>query len=81
MIASIPLTVLLAAHIDALFDSGLISFAENGRMIVSAQITDEIYRKDCGGSRLKRNGRSSPIIAVTFSRPDAFGVSPRLTAQ
>jgi HNH endonuclease len=34
--------ILLAAHIDSLFDSGLISFADDGKMIVSAQIADDL---------------------------------------
>jgi predicted restriction endonuclease len=34
--------ILLAAHIDALFDSGLISFSDDGKMIVSAQIADDL---------------------------------------
>jgi HNH endonuclease len=34
--------ILLAAHIDALFDCGLISFADDGTMIVSTEIADEL---------------------------------------
>jgi hypothetical protein len=34
--------ILLAAHLDALFDCGLISFANNGAMLVSARIADDV---------------------------------------
>jgi HNH endonuclease len=34
--------ILLAAHVDALFDCGLISFADDGMMLVSAQNADEL---------------------------------------
>jgi len=34
--------LLLSAHLDALFDFGLISFEDDGTMLVSAQIADEI---------------------------------------
>jgi HNH endonuclease len=34
--------LLLAAHVDALFDSKLISFADDGTMLVSAQIADDL---------------------------------------
>jgi len=34
--------ILLAAHLDALFDCGLISFADDGTMLVSAEIADEL---------------------------------------
>ena len=34
--------ILLAAHLDALFDCGLISFADDGTMLVSAQIADDL---------------------------------------
>jgi predicted restriction endonuclease len=34
--------ILLAAHLDALFDCGLISFGNDGAMLVSAQIGDDL---------------------------------------
>jgi hypothetical protein len=34
--------ILLAAHVDALFDYGLISFADDGTMLVSVEIADEL---------------------------------------
>jgi HNH endonuclease len=34
--------LLLAAHIDALFDCGFVSFADDGTMLVSAQLADEL---------------------------------------
>jgi predicted restriction endonuclease len=34
--------ILLAAHIDALFDCGLISFADDGTMMVSTEITAKL---------------------------------------
>ncbi|MGO9681083.1 MAG: HNH endonuclease [Beijerinckiaceae bacterium] len=34
--------ILLIAHVDALFDSGLISFANDGAMLVSALIADDL---------------------------------------
>jgi putative restriction endonuclease len=33
---------LLAAHLDALFDCGLISFADDGMTLVSDEIADEL---------------------------------------
>jgi hypothetical protein len=33
---------LLAAHLDALFDCGLISFADDRAMLVSAQVADDL---------------------------------------
>lgn len=48
--------LLLSAHIDALFDKGLISFADDGKMLVSTQISmkDKMY------FRLPRSLRSKP---------------------
>ena len=34
--------ILLAAHLDALFDSGLISFTDDGTMLVSSEVTNEL---------------------------------------
>lgn len=34
--------ILLVAHVDALFDCGMISFADDGAMLVSAQIANDI---------------------------------------
>jgi ribosomal protein S27AE len=34
--------IFLAAHVDALFDCGLVSFADDGTMLVSAQIANDI---------------------------------------
>lgn len=39
--------LLLAVHYDALFDQGLIAFGDDGQVIVSASITEEVRRLLC----------------------------------
>jgi predicted restriction endonuclease len=48
--------LLLGAHLDALFDAGLISFDDNGSMLVSVEISDG----DREELRLGRRLRKSP---------------------
>jgi hypothetical protein len=51
--------LLLSAHLDALFDSGLISFANDGRMILS----DQIGNRDRLNFRLPQSLRAKPSVS------------------
>jgi len=65
--------LLLAAHVDALFDSGLISFPENGRMIVSAQITDDLKQLQLP-ERLRRKPTKEERPFLAHHRRHVFAV-------
>lgn len=56
--------LLLSAHIDALFDEGLISFADDGKMLLSDQISikDKIYFRLPGKLRKKPNKKQRQFL-------------------
>jgi predicted restriction endonuclease len=63
--------LLLAAHVDALFDFGLISFAENGRVIVSAQMTDDLKQLQLP-ERLRRKPTNEERPFLAYHRRHGF---------
>jgi hypothetical protein len=63
--------ILLAAHIDALFDCGLISFADDGVMLVSAQIADDIKQFNLP-DRLRREPTKAEKRFLPYHRRYVF---------
>lgn len=63
--------ILLAAHIDALFDCGLISFTDDGTMIVSAQIADDIKQFNLP-DRLRRELTKAEKQFLAYHRRHVF---------
>jgi predicted restriction endonuclease len=63
--------LLLAAHVDALFDSGLISFADDGRLMTSAQITDELRQLQLP-ERLRRKPTKEERPFLAYHRRHVF---------
>jgi predicted restriction endonuclease len=63
--------LLLAAHVDALFDCGLISFADDGRMIMSAQITDDLKQLQLP-ERLRRKPTKEERPFLAYHRRHVF---------
>lgn len=63
--------ILLAAHIDALFDCGLISFADDGAMLVSAQIADELKQFNLP-DRLRREPTKAEKTFLMYHRRNVF---------
>jgi hypothetical protein len=63
--------LLLAAHVDALFDSGLVSFADDGSMIVSAQITDDLKQLQLP-ERLQRKPTKQERPFLDYHRGHVF---------
>ncbi len=63
--------ILLVAHIDALFDSGLISFADDGTMLVSAQIVDELKQFNLP-DRLRRKPTKQEKQFLAYHRRNVF---------
>jgi len=64
--------LLLSAHIDALFDEGLISFADDGKMLLSDQISikDKLYFRLPGKLRKKLNKQQKKFLA--YHRDSVF---------
>jgi len=60
--------LLLIAHIDALFDRGLISFADEGTMLVSAQIADDLKQLQLP-DRLRREPTKAERRFLAWTRP------------
>jgi hypothetical protein len=63
--------ILLSAHIDALFDCGLISFANNGTMLISPQIADDLKQFQLPGS-LRLKPTKEEIRFLTYHRRHVF---------
>jgi len=63
--------ILLAAHIDALFDCGLISFAADGTMLVSAQIADDLNQFNLP-DRLRREPTQAERKFLAYHRRYVF---------
>lgn len=63
--------ILLAAHIDALFDCGLISFADDGTMLVSAQIVDDLKQFNLP-NRLRREPTPAEKRFLAYHRRYVF---------
>lgn len=63
--------ILLVAHIDALFDCGLVSFADDGTMLVSAQISDDIKQFNLPG-RLRREPTKDERRFLAYHRRYVF---------
>ena len=63
--------ILLAAHIDALFDCGLLSFADDGAMLVSAQIADELKQFNLP-NRLRREPTKAEKSFLVYHRRYVF---------
>jgi HNH endonuclease len=64
--------LLLAAHLDALFDCGLISFADDGMMLVSDEIADEL-RTFRLADRLRRKPSKEEKRFLAYHRRQVFG--------
>jgi HNH endonuclease len=63
--------LLLAAHLDALFDCGFISFADDGTMLVSAQIADELKEFNLP-NRLQREPTKAERQFLAYHRRYVF---------
>jgi hypothetical protein len=63
--------ILLAAHADALFDCGLISFADDGVMLVSAQIADDLKQFNLP-DRLRREPTEAEKRFLAYHRRHVF---------
>jgi hypothetical protein len=72
--------LLLAAHLDAAFDTGYIGFAENGMMIFSPQLSSDAQQALglCAGLRL-RQVQSSHRPYLHWHRTHVFLSDPSLT--
>jgi hypothetical protein len=64
--------LLLAAHIDALFDCGLITFRDDGRMLVSKQVTDREKRILQLGSSLSKKLTNGEKRFLHYHRESVF---------
>lgn len=63
--------ILLAAHVDALFDCGLVSFADNGAVLVSAQIADDVSQFNLP-NRLRRKLTKQEKQFLSYHRRHVF---------
>jgi len=63
--------LLLIAHVDALFDSGLISFANDGTMLVSMQIADDLKQLHLP-DRLRRKPAEAERRFLAYHRRYVF---------
>jgi hypothetical protein len=63
--------LLLIAHIDALFDCGCISFADDGRMILSASVGEELKRLQLP-DRLRREPTKAEKQFLAYHRRHVF---------
>jgi predicted restriction endonuclease len=59
--------ILLAAHVDALFDCGLISFADNGKMLVSEQVRNDLNQLQLP-DRLRRKPMKAEKLFLAYHR-------------
>jgi hypothetical protein len=64
--------LLLAAHIDAAFDAGIISFLDNGKMIISKQINESNKIALQLGRSLSKTLNSSEKNFLQFHRKNIF---------
>jgi predicted restriction endonuclease len=64
--------ILLAAHLDALFDCRLISFADDGTMLVSAQVADDLKHFQLP-SKLRREPTKDEKRFLAYHRRYAQG--------
>jgi hypothetical protein len=63
--------ILLAAHLDALFDCGLISFADDGAMLVSAHVADDLKQFNLP-DRLRREPTKAEKRLLAYHRRYVF---------
>ena len=63
--------LLLAAYIDALFDCGFVSFADDGTMLVSAQIADELKQFNLP-NKLQRESTNAERQFLAYHRRHKF---------
>jgi hypothetical protein len=63
--------LLLIAHIDALFDCGCISFADDGRMLLSASVGGELKRLQLA-DRLRREPTKAEKLFLAYHRRHVF---------
>jgi hypothetical protein len=61
----------LIAHIDALFDCGLISFANDRHMLVSASVRDELKQLQLP-DKLSRAPRKAEKVFLAYHRRHVF---------
>jgi hypothetical protein len=64
-------SILRASHLDSLFDCGLISFADDGMMLVSAQIADELKQFNLP-DRLRREPATAERRFLAYHRRYVF---------
>lgn len=64
--------ILLSANLDALFDRGLISFANDGEMLISTRITDEDRRSLGLPMPLRRSPSPESIEFLEYHRQQVF---------
>ena len=64
--------IFLAAHLDALFDCGAISFADDGTMLVSAKIADDLKQFNLP-ERLRREPTKDEKRFLAYHRRYRFG--------
>jgi hypothetical protein len=63
--------IFLAAHLDALFDCGLISFSDQGKMLASAHVTDELKQFSLP-NRLRRKPTKEEKQFLAYHRRHVF---------
>jgi hypothetical protein len=63
--------ILLAAHVDALFDSGLISFSDAGKILMSSSIRPQIKRLELP-AKLRRHLTNSEKSFLAYHRRYVF---------
>jgi predicted restriction endonuclease len=63
--------ILLAAHVDAVFDCGLISFSDDGKMLVSEQIQDDLKQLQLP-DRLRRKPSKPEKLFLAYHRRHVF---------
>jgi hypothetical protein len=64
--------LLLAAHVDALFDRGLISFASNGKIMISDAISPADFRRIRFPSKLRLRLTTGQKRFLTYHRRSYF---------
>jgi predicted restriction endonuclease len=64
--------LLLGAHLDALFDKGLITFDDNGSMLVSVKISDRDREELRLGRRLRKAVSDALKGYLTYHRESAL---------
>jgi hypothetical protein len=63
---------LLCAHLDALFDAGLISFRDDGKMLLSKHITSSDGAKMQIPSALRKKLTQTEKKFMSYHRADVF---------